>query len=128
MRSAISPRLASTTLSSIARASADHEQWLVELNRLAALALDREHGAGHVGLDRVEHLHRLDDAQRLAGLDRLADADEGRLVRRGRGVIGADHRRARSEEHTSELQSLMRISYAVFCLKKKKYLKISTVS
>src|SRR3546814_8614477 len=28
-------------------------------------------------------------------------------------------RRARSEEHTSELQSLMRISYAVFCLKKK---------
>src|SRR3546814_7529979 len=29
-------------------------------------------------------------------------------------------RRNRSEEHTSELQSLMRISYAVFCLKKKK--------
>src|SRR3546814_4261088 len=29
-------------------------------------------------------------------------------------------RRCRSEEHTSELQSLMRISYAVFCLKKKK--------
>src|SRR3546814_4763637 len=29
-------------------------------------------------------------------------------------------RRRRSEEHTSELQSLMRISYAVFCLKKKK--------
>src|SRR3546814_2617748 len=28
----------------------------------------------------------------------------------------------RSEEHTSELQSLMRISYAVFCLKKKKYI------
>src|SRR3546814_7156698 len=33
-------------------------------------------------------------------------------------AVGADHRR--SEEHTSELQSLMRISYAVFCLKKKK--------
>src|SRR3546814_6825088 len=32
------------------------------------------------------------------------------------GVLGV----ARSEEHTSELQSLMRISYAVFCLKKKK--------
>src|SRR3546814_10858351 len=29
----------------------------------------------------------------------------------------------RSEEHTSELQSLMRISYAVFCLKKKNYLR-----
>src|SRR3546814_1481200 len=32
---------------------------------------------------------------------------------------------ARSEEHTSELQSLMRISYAVFCLKKKKYTNIN---
>src|SRR3546814_10347819 len=32
----------------------------------------------------------------------------------------ASARSARSEEHTSELQSLMRISYAVFCLKKKK--------
>src|SRR3546814_4183832 len=39
-------------------------------------------------------------------------------LERGRGA--ADARRAlRSEEHTSELQSLMRISYAVFCLKKK---------
>src|SRR3546814_6178377 len=35
------------------------------------------------------------------------------------GRLGAD-RRSRSEEHTSELQSLMRISYAVLCLKKKK--------
>src|SRR3546814_5232536 len=32
----------------------------------------------------------------------------------------------RSEEHTSELQSLMRISYAVFCLKKKRYTKPTT--
>src|SRR3546814_1478438 len=32
---------------------------------------------------------------------------------------GQDRLAARSEEHTSELQSLMRISYAVFCLKKK---------
>src|SRR3546814_3319346 len=32
----------------------------------------------------------------------------------------------RSEEHTSELQSLMRISYAVFCLKKKKKTQITT--
>src|SRR3546814_10815903 len=38
---------------------------------------------------------------------RAALADRGRLLR------------LRSEEHTSELQSLMRISYAVFCLKKK---------
>src|SRR3546814_9385944 len=35
----------------------------------------------------------------------------------------ADHSTPRSEEHTSELQSLMRISYAVFCLKKKNKIK-----
>src|SRR3546814_7286212 len=35
-------------------------------------------------------------------------------------VIDKARRKGRSEEHTSELQSLMRISYAVFCLKKKK--------
>src|SRR3546814_2703487 len=40
----------------------------------------------------------------------------------GNVVVRADD--ARSEEHTSELQSLMRISYAVFCLKKKKNRKI----
>src|SRR3546814_2604971 len=44
-------------------------------------------------------------------------------------TLHADHaarqqrRAARSEEHTSELQSLMRISYAVFCLKKKNHNK-----
>src|SRR3546814_2372885 len=35
-------------------------------------------------------------------------------------IAGSRYRGDRSEEHTSELQSLMRISYAVFCLKKKK--------
>src|SRR3546814_5884141 len=35
--------------------------------------------------------------------------------------------RARSEEHTSELQSLMRISYAVFCLKKKKKIQHTNI-
>src|SRR3546814_7654740 len=39
-------------------------------------------------------------------------------VREPRGRAACGDRRERSEEHTSELQSLMRISYAVFCLKK----------
>src|SRR3546814_3701891 len=48
----------------------------------------------------------------------------GGAARPGAGVAAARAvrrrgRRTRSEEHTSELQSLMRISYAVFCLKKK---------
>src|SRR3546814_3027549 len=48
-------------------------------------------------------------------------ADEELLsVYRDFGVIPKS---SRSEEHTSELQSLMRISYAVFCLKKKKKIK-----
>src|SRR3546814_15004129 len=54
-------------------------------------------------------------------LDGLAD----RGLRAGGGqhhqsAITARYGAGRSEEHTSELQSLMRISYAVFCLKKKK--------
>src|SRR3546814_9157887 len=48
------------------------------------------------------------------GLDRLA-----RLAFVEQEVLQVGHH-VRSEEHTSELQSLMRISYAVFCLKKKK--------
>src|SRR3546814_10440156 len=45
-----------------------------------------------------------------------------------RALIEAEDAKAilRSEEHTSELQSLMRISYAVFCLKKKKNKKTMT--
>src|SRR3546814_6091701 len=43
----------------------------------------------------------------------------GHPARRKAGAAEGTGRRRRSEEHTSELQSLMRISYAVFCLKKK---------
>src|SRR3546814_5589188 len=56
---------------------------------------------------------------RAAELERsgdLAVAVHGRL---GGNRHGDRHDHRRSEEHTSELQSLMRISYAVFCLKKK---------
>src|SRR3546814_10477409 len=46
---------------------------------------------------------------------------DARVNRPGGGSLQASHlsQENRSEEHTSELQSLMRISYAVFCLKKK---------
>src|SRR3546814_12174385 len=49
------------------------------------------------------------------GADRDEHGDRPGKVSHGGGRCGG---RARSEEHTSELQSLMRISYAVFCLKK----------
>src|SRR3546814_10597474 len=47
-----------------------------------------------------------------------ASSDHGAAQPRQRSLM-AHAPRSRSEEHTSELQSLMRISYAVFCLKKK---------
>src|SRR3546814_5081607 len=64
--------------------------------------------------DRAVPAH-LPAAARDAGRD-VQGATRVRRQRLGDG--GA----VRSEEHTSELQSLMRISYAVFCLKKKKYI------
>src|SRR3546814_10863090 len=79
----------------------------------------------------VELDHRLVHAHAVVG-DQLAHQLElgrdalplGHLRRRHRAFeLVAERTRVRivrSEEHTSELQSLMRISYAVFCLKKKK--------
>src|SRR3546814_8721595 len=48
------------------------------------------------------------------------DKPPGRQPSCGEGKSALHKKAVRSEEHTSELQSLMRISYAVFCLKKKK--------
>src|SRR3546814_8996992 len=56
-------------------------------------------------------------AERMVA-DRRADLGRHRASAHHRERIGLGQ--GRSEEHTSELQSLMRISYAVFCLKKKK--------
>src|SRR3546814_3184070 len=49
----------------------------------------------------------------------VLDADRAKRQAGIHVAVEADHADRRSEEHTSELQSLMRISYAVFCLKKK---------
>src|SRR3546814_8416923 len=67
--------------------------------------------------DALPIFHVLADGRDMAGQDVL----HGRARRVGRGEqrLDAVARLKRSEEHTSELQSLMRISYAVFCLKKQ---------
>src|SRR3546814_653452 len=99
--------------------------------------------AGALGLPRVPGsdggISDIDEAKRIAraiGYPVLIKAASGGG---GRGMkvvpdedqletlmsqAGSEAKAARSEEHTSELQSLMRISYAVFCLKKKKKRKI----
>src|SRR3546814_2522824 len=66
---------------------------------------------------RPDRRQRLDPASEGEGAVRERGAGF-RRAERSREAKGVQARR-RSEEHTSELQSLMRISYAVFCLKKK---------
>src|SRR3546814_2984877 len=89
--------------------------------------LDRIHRFGERQRRAVDTRHReraaAEDQHRPFGaLERV----EHRLrqLRDQRGIVAEpfDLVGQRSEEHTSELQSLMRISYAVFCLKKKKIL------
>src|SRR3546814_7427772 len=100
---------------------------LCEITPLADL---REIGGRDAALHRVERHDRgtilrsdvgaLPVLQRRIGDDRKEDAQQRTIADDAR-IIGDAHRfGVRSEEHTSELQSLMRISYAVFCLKKTK--------
>src|SRR3546814_6733253 len=76
-------------------------------------------GAGErVRVERRQAVGVALPAPRGAPVDRFADLPAAGGLH---GAIAAVELQARSEEHTSELQSLMRISYAVFCLKKKKH-------
>src|SRR3546814_9277936 len=108
---------------------------------LAAIACRDQRVAHHPvtadALDRRagEHLAEI----RIVERQQIGETRRRQLGTRGEGEVGTRRRRelvpradraaivaavdARSEEHTSELQSLMRISYAVFCLKKKKETK-----
>src|SRR3546814_3267408 len=78
-------------------------------------------GAG-VGQRRMRHRSARDAAQGSHGrLDlRVGDGAAGAVAQRAERGRGQGDVAARSEENTSELQSLMRISYAVVCLTKKK--------
>src|SRR3546814_2881226 len=74
-------------------------------------------------LDGIPVLHWHSDTFDLpSGVELLASTESyaHQAFRRGSNLLALQfHAEMRSEEHTSELQSLMRISYAVFCLKKK---------
>src|SRR3546814_6753834 len=85
----------------------------------AAIAVNRPATSGPVVVS-IPHAGRLYPPEILAAA-RVARAQLERLEDSWCDLIaaGATEAGARSEEHTSELQSLMRISYAVFCLKKK---------
>src|SRR3546814_9695756 len=95
---------------------------LVERQRLGDAVAHRARLTGEAAA-----LHRADDVELIAAVgdqERLGEdhaqhrpGEVDRLVLAVHGDLAGARR---SEEHTSELQSLMRISYAVFCLKKKK--------
>src|SRR3546814_5283890 len=94
----------------------ERAQAVLALHRIEQIAIARTAGEPFVkfGVYRIMFdRHRVAPAQLAKGQMLVAAAIE-----------------PRSEEHTSELQSLMRISYAVFCLKKKKrykrHIKLST--
>src|SRR3546814_10039316 len=75
--------------------------------------------APHVFLHLLRLLHQLGDVSTHGVLSSRRGGGSNRAPASRRAATSAAAP-ARSEEHTSELQSLMRISYAVFCLKKKK--------
>src|SRR3546814_9501265 len=102
---------------------------LDEVADLAATLADQpddDHVAFGVG-DHLAHQYRLADARPGDDRDALALADGQQAVDRAHAHVERLRHAAaapridlaRSEEHTSELQSLIRNSYAVFCLKKK---------
>src|SRR3546814_10633260 len=87
--------------------SADVEEIAYELDAIRQDVEDSLGAKDAAYIRRVIHFQRaLDVAARLV-------------------IAGSRSKKGRSEEHTSELQSLMRISYAVFCLKKKTMNKIA---
>src|SRR3546814_9257545 len=80
--------------------------------QLAVSILSGELPEGHIFPGEIEYSEQI-------GISRSALREAFRTLA-AKGLVDS-----RSEEHTSELQSLMRISYAVFCLKKKKHTRTS---
>src|SRR3546814_4968919 len=111
--------------------SSDLQLDLADRAGLQCRVRDRSGGESHVGAARQKLLDQVGgevdfDLEADIGHIGLQPRDKGGKAARRRDLARTDaHHPARlaitrSEEHTSELQSLMRISYAVFCLKKKK--------
>src|SRR3546814_4085567 len=105
----------------------------IVVQRVPRIAVDDVRHALEQQGDRLERAGPCGGEGNLAARNQLAghriDLCRTRLLVQNPEVAIGVERQARSEEHTSELQSLMRISYAVFCLKKKtnKYQKTNTV-
>src|SRR3546814_2939020 len=102
-----------------------HLRHVRRLRRLVATDLQADDEGALQQQLRERFLGRFVDDLRRRRQHVLSAGQPGRVLARGlarlhRAELRPELLRPRSEEHTSELQSLMRISYAVFCLKKKK--------
>src|SRR3546814_3280602 len=99
--------------------AAAQEIGMERVNRLAGL--DRARGRDHRLSDHLTAEDAIARRGRERGKDEFVLDARNRIEFEQPRDIGNDRlgRHLRSEEHTSELQSLMRISYAVFCVKKK---------
>src|SRR3546814_8688199 len=104
-----------TTASSLSTLRGDLNATIDSIDTLSA-RLAPETGTFRTAIERF-----------AVGAEALASSNDGfeqllpELNRASATLAGLLERNRRSEEHTSELQSLMRITYAVFCLKKKKH-------
>src|SRR3546814_10823151 len=94
------------------------------------IIFDLDGGIARITFNRPDKLNSFTAAMHGELADALTKVEAGGvrvlvLTGNGRGFCAgqdlSEREMSRSEEHTSELQSLMRISYAVFCLKKKNY-------
>src|SRR3546814_7345984 len=97
-----------------------HLQDWIEAHRIPMVSI---HTSGHASVSDLKRLVAAVDPRHLIPIHTFER--EAYAERFGRATVLDDGEwfslvEGRSEEHTSELQSLMRISYAVFCLKKKK--------
>src|SRR3546814_3599703 len=91
-----------------------------EIGALLVTAAQNDVGVGMAGVEVVDR-HPVELRSEILLHPRHQSPGERFQILIVRAVLRADDEAelVRSEEHTSELQSLMRISYAVFCLKKK---------
>src|SRR3546814_5763197 len=137
------PLISSPPVGGLSACSLSEEGAAALRRRAAAVAgrarahrlLARQRGQGEEQRRQQQHQEFGDVVQQEGQLEAELDARlaEQHIEAEEREERGADRHQPtrapgaamihRSEEHTSELQSLMRISYAVFCLKKKTYMK-----
>src|SRR3546814_5214140 len=111
-----------------------------QFQRLLLIVRHEDRGEAHLGVQltqptaqilphlRIECAERFVEQQQLGIDSKRASQSDTLTLAPGklRGIAIGDLPELRSEEHTSELQSLMRISYAVFCLKKTRNPNVTT--